>query len=209
MNHLDALRRNLDLYFTQYEHVILLGEFNVKSKEPCLQAFRKIYGLKNLTATTTCYKNPEKPSSVDLTLTISWSNFQCSCVIETNLSDFHQTVTVMKLKPKLTYYINYKMYSNDKFREELLSKLSKENINNTRSGLEKFLQITIIILYKLAHQKKTYIRGNKPLTPGHRKRNHVRNRFLKNRCLVNRIKCIKQRNYCVSLLRKTKRKYYA
>ena len=31
------------------------------------------------------------------------------------------------------------MYSNDKFREELLSKLSMKNISNTGIGLEKFL----------------------------------------------------------------------
>ena len=28
MNHLDALKRKLDLYSTQYEHLILLEEFN-------------------------------------------------------------------------------------------------------------------------------------------------------------------------------------
>ena len=32
MNHLDALRRNLDLYSTQYEHLILLWDSNVESK---------------------------------------------------------------------------------------------------------------------------------------------------------------------------------
>ena len=50
---------------------------------------------------------------------------------------------------------------------------------------------------------------NKPLARAHMKRSRLRNRFLKNRSQVNRINYIKQRNYCVSLLRKTKKRYYA
>ena len=34
MNLLDALRRNFDLYSSEYEHVTLLGDFNVEAKEP-------------------------------------------------------------------------------------------------------------------------------------------------------------------------------
>ena len=121
MNHLDALRRNLDLYSSEYKHIILLGDFNVETKEPCMQSFLELYGLRNLISEPTCYKNPEKPSSIDLILTNSSSSFQNSCAIETGLSNFHKmTITVMKttfhkLKPKLIYYGDYKMFSNDKF----------------------------------------------------------------------------------------------
>ena len=34
MNHLNALVSNLDLYSTQYEHLILLGDFGVESDKP-------------------------------------------------------------------------------------------------------------------------------------------------------------------------------
>ena len=51
---------------------------------------------------------------------------------------------------------------------------------------------------------------NKPLARVHMKKNRLRNQFLKSKSEVNIIKYIKQRNYCVSLLRKTKKKkYYA
>ena len=50
---------------------------------------------------------------------------------------------------------------------------------------------------------------NKVFTQAHKKRSHLRNRFLKNRCPVNRINYIKQNNCCVSLLRKTKNEYSA
>ena len=50
---------------------------------------------------------------------------------------------------------------------------------------------------------------NKPLARAHMKRSRLQNRFLRNRSEVNKINYIKQRNYCVSLLRKTKKQYYA
>ena len=46
------------------------------------------------------------------------------------------------------------MFSNDKFRKELLSKLSMENISKTSNDLEEFLQICIGVLDKLAPRKK-------------------------------------------------------
>ena len=82
---------------------------------------------------------------MNLILTNSSSSFQNSCAIETGMSDFHNmTITVMKtifqkLKPKLIYYRDYSMFSNDKFGEELLSKSSMENISKTSTGLEKIL----------------------------------------------------------------------
>ena len=42
----------------------------------------------------------------------------------------------------------------------------------------------------------------------HRKRTRLRNKFLKNRTETNRVCCNKQRNFCVNLLRKTKKDYY-
>ena len=101
--------------------------------------------------------------------------------------------TFQKLKPKLIYYRDYRMFSNDKFRAEPWSKLSMENISNISNSLENFLLICIGILDKLAPQKKKYNKGNnmpfmnKPLAQARVKRNHLRNEFLKNRSEVNRI----------------------
>ena len=57
----------------------------------------------------------------------------------------YMKTTFQKLKPTINYYKNYKMYLNEKFREELLSKLSMENINNKSNGLEKFLATQVMI----------------------------------------------------------------
>ena len=33
------------LYSSEHEHVILLGDFNVETKETCMQSFLKLYGF--------------------------------------------------------------------------------------------------------------------------------------------------------------------
>ena len=49
----------------------------------------------------TCFKNPEKPSCIDLILTNCSRSFQNPCVTETGLSDFHKlVVAVMKTNYK-------------------------------------------------------------------------------------------------------------
>ena len=63
-----------------------------------------------MTNKLTCYKNPDKPTYIDLILTNCPGSFQNSCVIETGLSDFHKMiVTVMKasyrkIEPRIINY---------------------------------------------------------------------------------------------------------
>ena len=74
----------------------------------------------------TCYKNPGKPTCIDLILANSPRSFQNSCVIQTGLPDFHKMiVTVMKtsyrkFEPRFINYRDYKSFSNERFRELLL-----------------------------------------------------------------------------------------
>ena len=182
-----------------------------------MKTFCESYTLSSLIKKPTCYKNPQNPSYIDLILTNSPYSFQNSCVIETDLSDSHwMTVTVMKttdekLKPRIVSYRDYKNFCSDTFRQILLEKLSTENINTNSSGFEKFLQICIDALNICSLQKK-YSRGNnmpfmnKSLKKTHMKRSRLRNIYVKNKTDTNRIAYIKQRNYCVSLLRKTKKR---
>ena len=65
---------------------------------------------------------------------------------ETGLSDFHKMkVTVMgitfkKLKPSIIHYRDYRKFSNDKFQENLIFRLSIENIRADRNGMENFFE---------------------------------------------------------------------
>ena len=73
----------------------------------------------------TCFKNPDKPSCIDLILTNCSRSFQNSCAIEAGLSDFHKlVVTVLKTgykksKPKIITCRSYKSFNNVGFREAL------------------------------------------------------------------------------------------
>ena len=49
---------------------------------------------------------------------------------------------------------------------------------------------------------------NKSLVKAHRKRTRLRNKFLKNRTETKRVCYKKQQNFCVNLLRKTKKDFY-
>ena len=198
----------MDIYSTLYENTILVGDFNVDVNDPIMGFFCESYNFKSLIKDPTCFKNPENPSCIDLILTNSPYSFQNSCVIETGLSDFHKmTVSVMKttfqkLKPKIVNYRDYSGFSNDDFRKNLLHNLSLEIINTNSNGLEKFLQICIKTLDKMAPIKKKYVRGNnKELSGAHKKRTQLRNRFLKKRSNQNKKLYSRQRNFCVSLLR--------
>ena len=88
---------SLDIYSSQYEHFIVMEDFNVEVENRDMEEFCKNYNLKSLIRVPTCYKNPKNPSFVDLMLTNSQRSLQSSCAIETGLSDFRRmTVTVMK-----------------------------------------------------------------------------------------------------------------
>ena len=96
-NHLESLSDFLDFHSSSYNNIIILGDFNVCVEEPHMKTFRENYSLQNVIKQTTCYKNPSRPTCIDLILTNVPCSFQSTCVIETGLSDFHlMTLTVMK-----------------------------------------------------------------------------------------------------------------
>ena len=164
--HLEHLNRNLALHSSCYENFMIIGDFNVEANNSAMSIFCDTYNLKNLIKEPTCYKNPNKPTCIDLMLTNKPLSFKHSCVIETGLSHFHRmTVTVMKaifekLQSRLVNYRDYKYFGNYRFRADLLSELSKANIEENEEGLNDFLSICKIILDLHAPRKQKYARGN-------------------------------------------------
>ena len=65
---------------------------------------------------STCFKNSEKPSCIDLILTKKPKSFQSACVIETRLSDFQRMIVFVlkmhfrKLPPGVINYSNFSNY---------------------------------------------------------------------------------------------------
>ena len=85
---------------------------------------------------------------------------------------------------------------------------------NNDYGFEKFCNTTLKTLDKYAPRKAKHANGNqipfmtKDLSKIITKRLRLRNKHFKNNNEENRKLYTKQRNYCVSLLRKTKKAYY-
>ena len=114
----------------------------------------------------------------------------------------------------LTNYRSDKHFSNGTFRKDLIGKLSNEELVINDDGMKRFCELSINILNKHAPRKKKYARGNqmpfftKQLSKEIMTRSRLRNKYLRNKNEDNRALYVKQRNYCVSLLRKSKKKYY-
>ena len=62
-----------------------------------MDSFCTIYHPKSLIKEPTCYKNPEKPTCIDLILTNSPRQFQATLALETGLSDFHKMTVAAHL----------------------------------------------------------------------------------------------------------------
>ena len=106
--HLSIFGRSLAM--TSYDIFLVIRDLNSEISEMAMSEFCETYNLKNLVKDPTCYKNPSKPTCIDLNLTNFSKSFQHTQTIETSLLDFHKlTVTVLKthfprLKPNIVNY---------------------------------------------------------------------------------------------------------
>ena len=163
----------------------------------------------------TYFKNPDKPKCVDLMLTNRNRSFPNSC--DRGLSDFHKmTVTVLrshlnKLGPKIIHYRDYKNFSSDAFRSELvIENGNRQNFNDIDSLLAKCKNV----LNRTTPLKQKHVRANnspfisKTILKAIMKRTRLKNKFIKYRCERNKRTYNEQRNLCVSLVRKAKKEYF-
>ena len=123
-HHLECLNSLPDEYSKKYENYVFIGDFDMNTSDSSTKKFCSLNEVKNLINETTCCKNSEKPTCIDLILTNQPTLFQHSTVLETELSDFHLlTVTEFKMnfqkyKPRIINYQNYKNFDNDVVRSE-------------------------------------------------------------------------------------------
>ena len=83
--HLERLNRVIDEHSRTYDSFILIGNFNVGIDENSMKNFCDINCLKNLIKVPSCFKNPVKPTCIDLILTNRPNLFQHSNTFETGL----------------------------------------------------------------------------------------------------------------------------
>ena len=191
-----------------------MGDFNSEFSE---NPFCNVNSLKTLNRGPTCFKNPSNPSCIDLFLTNRQQGFQQTHAIETGISDFHKmVVTVMKThykkqKAKTIQYRNCKHFHEQSFNFELNNELIKIDINN--SELKEFNEFFLKVLDKHAPRKEKYIRANNSslITLTQKlfgKKLCTDLGFATHFAKQRKTAYNRQRNICVSLLRKTKRVYY-
>ena len=97
---------------------------------------------------------------------------------------------------------NYRKHGNFKniFRGTILDELLQVWIQNDDDGFNNFLRIC-------RNRGNNAPFMNKPLSKKIMKKSNLRNKYLKSRNEEHRQRFVKQRNLCVSLLRKRKRSY--
>ena len=195
-----------------------MGDFNEEMSKGHKSEFCALYNFTNLIKEPTCYKNVDKPTSIDHILTNHARCFQHSDIYETGLSDFHQlTFTVLKMfyakqKPRIIKYRDYKNFNKNTFRMDLLKELSLSNLQE--GDFDKFKFIVSNLLESHAPLKEKYIRRNQApfMNKSVRKaimvRTQLLNKFRKENSFINELAYKRQRNFCTTLIRKTKRNFY-
>ena len=144
-NHIVALSKSLDLFTTKYERLLFLGDFNAGMEDSSIKIFCSNYSLTSMINKLTCYKNPDKPTCIDLILTNCPRSFQNSRVIETGLSDFHMIIVAVmktsyrKIEPRVINYRDYKSFSNEGFRESLLENIKGKLSESSDKSFSNFI----------------------------------------------------------------------
>ena len=214
--HIRVLSCCLDQNIQKYENIVLMGDCNAEITNASMQEFCESYFLENMVKKPACFKNPAKPTCIDLIITNKPRMFQIAKTYETGLSDFHKlVVSTMKLSykkrpPHMIKYRDYKNFSNEHFKNSLYEKLT----NNTELDNNGFEEIVMNLLSSQAPFKKRMFRANqrvfmnKKIRKAIMVRSRLRNKFLKEKTAFSREAYNKQRNYCVKLIRDSKIKYF-
>ena len=217
-NHLYELQKMLDIQSANYDNFLLVGDFNAEPKDKEIVDFCQTYNMQNIVNDFTCYKNHNKPTCIDLMITNRPKSFLKSKVIETGLSDFHKmTVAILRMffskrSPNIIKYRDYRNFSNSSFRNDLLLEIS--NTKNNGNHHVSFQSTLMKVFNKHVPIKKRTLRANqapfmnKVISKAIMHRSRLKNRYLKSRCQEHKVAYNQQRNYCVSLIRKSKKSFF-
>ena len=196
-----------------YENITLLVDFNMTPEDKNLQHFTDTFSLEHLINEPTCFKG--SPSCIDL-ITNRKSYLKNICVTVTGMSDFHKLTAVrlksqiLKAPPKIKAYRNYKTFDENRFNEDLKSKL--DSIEKLDYPLFESIFIDLLNTHVPVTIKKVQANNHQFMTKALRKaimtRSSFKNAYLKTRNSKNWGNCKKQRNFCANLLKKTKSEYF-
>ena len=134
-----------------------------------------------------CFKG--SPSCIDLIITNRKSYFKNTCVTVTGISDFHKLTAVslksqiLKAPPKIKTYRNYKTFDENRFNEDLKSKL--DSIEKLDYPLFESIFIDVLNTHAPVTTKKVRANNHQFMTKALRKaimtRSRLKNAYLKTR----------------------------
>ena len=78
-------------FYSKYDNIITLGDFNMTQDNPNIVTFMKEHNFYNLIKDPTCFKSPEG-KCIDLLLTNQKYSHKFSQTFETGFSDFHTMI---------------------------------------------------------------------------------------------------------------------
>ena len=85
--HLNPLDKSIVFYSKTYDNILITWQFNAEVSDLKLDTFCSIWNLKSLGKKSTCFKNSNNLSFVDLFLTDTIRSFQVTQVFKNGLSD--------------------------------------------------------------------------------------------------------------------------
>ena len=192
---------------------MVFGDFNLEPTNPVMINFMNSQNFTNLIKNNTCFKGVG--SCIDLILTNRKYCFKNTSSYETGISDHHHLIfSIMKTtfaseEPKKFVYRDYKTFSHENFKNDLLSKTVDENADYSKVERE-----FIDTLNKHAPKKTKLFRGNqkplvnKVLRSAIMKRSRLKNKANKTRKAVDIFNYKKQRNLVVKINNECKREYF-
>ena len=205
-------------FYSKYDKFLLAGDFNVNvfEENDILDDFLDEFHAKNLVKDSTCFKNPDNPSCIDLFITNSYRSFQKTTTVTTGLSDFYKmTVTVLKTtfpkaEPRI---ITYRDYSSN-FGQDLEIDL-KRNLEVIEKGkYNPFEDVVKNTLQTYYPEKRRTVRANhkpyvtKEMRNSMMRRSQLQNKVFKYGGQTYAAELKKQKNYCNRLYKRERKKFY-
>ena len=109
--------------YDTYNNYLIMGDFNIERSDLFLKAFLNSNNLYNLVKSNTWFKG--KGTCIDLFLTNRKYSFKFSGWYKAGISYHHHMIYTMpkscfsNTKPKLLNYIDFKLFSEEGFKEDL------------------------------------------------------------------------------------------
>ena len=158
--HLNQIQAQLEIFCKNYEHLLIMVDFNGYISERTRTAFCTLFKFKNLIKELTYYKNPNNPSCIDLFLTNCARSFHNTRVLETGLSDFYKLVVtaLRSLSPKSISYRTCKQFNEEKCKDLFLTYLNELEMNDLYVDIFKITFLNA--LNSFAPVRKKYLLAN-------------------------------------------------